>query len=263
MFIEDDMIPIATGRMSPHAEMMVAQQQSYRNDDFDDVFGSAPPSPTREHDPDHDYNTLRDRRQGEDGNGNEEVSDIPRLKEKHQKEGYRDGVTRGKAQSVQKGFDEGYGLGAVLGLRIGRVRGVLEGVGRAVKAAASVEGIEGDIWDIEKARVEGLVKDARGELNTKSIFGTEYWGDDGIWKFLVPGEGDGKEVLFPDIAGAHPLVAKWEEIVEKEVQRWRLDLGIMDGVHGEVDLETPKKQDEVVVDSEERVPGAARKELNW
>ncbi|KAG4433081.1 hypothetical protein IFR05_011447, partial [Cadophora sp. M221] len=87
---------------------------SYTNDDFDDVFGSAPSSPSLlPHQP---------------TTGNLEPSDIPRLREKHETEGYRDGVTKGKGESVQAGFDEGYGLGAVLGLKIGKILGILEGV---------------------------------------------------------------------------------------------------------------------------------------
>ncbi|KUJ14483.1 uncharacterized protein LY89DRAFT_536659, partial [Mollisia scopiformis] len=173
-------------------------------DDLDDVFGSAPPSPTFEH-------------------GNLEHSDVPRLKEKHETEGYRDGVTKGKAESVQAGFDEGYGLGAMLGLKIGRILGVLEGIFKAVLSA------EGEEWEGEKRRVEVVSGEAKKELGTERVFAREWWGEDGVWRFEVPGEGEGIEVVFEDVAGAHPLVKKWEAVTEEEVKRWGLDLGIMDG----------------------------------
>ncbi|KAE9370868.1 hypothetical protein N431DRAFT_315479, partial [Stipitochalara longipes BDJ] len=195
-------------------------EQRYANDDFDDVFGSAPPSPTFSHDDTHTNHDTRIR------SGNLEPSDIPRLKEKHETEGYRDGVTKGKAESVQKGFDEGYSLGALLGLRIGKILGLLEGICGALKGG-------GEVYKAEAGRLEKFWGEAKKELGTKSVFGREWWGEDGVWKFEVPGEGDGKEVLFPDVAGAHPLIVKWEKVIEEEVKRWGLDLGIMEGEHEE------------------------------
>ncbi len=235
-------------------------ERKYANDDFDDVFGSAPPSPTFDHDTDTAHKTgLR--------SGNLEPSDVPRLKEKHETEGYRDGVTKGKAESVQKGFDEGYSLGAVLGLRIGKILGLLEGICAALKAG-------GEEYTVEVERVEVLWADAKKELTTQSVFGREWWGEDGVWKFDVPGEKDGKEVVFTDIAGAHPLVMKWEDIVGEEVKRWGLDLRVMDGEHDEVSTkeeETSKqertKKDRSAEASEATGPGkimgVVKKDLNW
>ncbi|KAF8862490.1 hypothetical protein BDZ45DRAFT_573628, partial [Acephala macrosclerotiorum] len=187
-------------------------EATYANDDLDDVFGSAPPSPSF----DLDRDTNHDR------HTNDEYSDIPRLKEKHETEGYRDGVTKGKGESVQVGFDEGYGLGAVLGLRIGKVLGLLEGILAAVKA------VEGEQWDGERKRVDSLFAEAQKELKTQSVFGRKYWGEDGIWIFEVPGDAEGKDVVFEDVARAHPFVKKWDGIVDAEVKRWGLDLRIMD-----------------------------------
>jgi hypothetical protein len=214
MLRDDDAfsIPMDTGVYTATGEEVIVER-TYANDDLDDVFGSDPSSPTFEHHEDSWHNAR----------GNAEHSDIPRLKEKHETEGYRDGVTKGKAESVQAGFDEGYGLGAVLGLRIGKILGLLEGICGALRS--------GEEWRGESARVEGLWAEAKKELSTGSVFGREWWGEDGIWKFEVEGEGEGKEVTFPDVAGAHPLVRKWEGVVEKEVERWGLDLGIMEGEH--------------------------------
>ncbi|KAM3087038.1 Essential protein Yae1, N terminal [Clarireedia jacksonii] len=187
----------------------------YENDDLDDVFGSAPGSPTF-------------------GGERETVSDIPRLKEKHETDGYRDGVTQGKAQSVQKGFDEGYGLGAVLGLEIGRIVGILEGLFGAVTVAASKNA---DMWSEEARRMEDLLRRAKEELKTEKVFGREWWGEDGIWKFDVS-----------DVAAAHPLVKQWGEIVQRETEKWTLDMKLMEG------------NDE---DDGQVRPAAQMEDLNW
>ncbi|PBP18130.1 ABC1 domain containing protein [Diplocarpon rosae] len=209
MFQRDETLPSSS---CIHAHVTADQfppvEETYANDDFDDVFGSAP-SPSL------------------GPSGNLEPSDIPRLKEKHETEGYRDGVTKGKGESVQKGFDEGYGLGAVLGLRIGKILGLLEGV---------LGGLKGVELEGEKGRVEALLEQAKRDLGTRCVFEREFWGEDGIWRFEVPGEreADG-DVVFPDVAAAHPLVRKWEGVLEEEVRRWGLDLGIFDGENGELE----------------------------
>ena len=124
MLRDDEAFPMAARTYTVDIDQLALEEESiqhetaYPNDDFDDVFGSAPPSPP--------FESPR--------GGNLEPSDVPRLKEKHETEGYRDGVTKGKAETVQAGFDEGYELGAVLGLRVGKILGLLEGICRAVRA---------------------------------------------------------------------------------------------------------------------------------
>ena len=228
---------------------------SHANNDLDDVFGSAPASPRAGHEGGDLFG------EGESQRGNAEWSDVPRLQEKHETEGYRDGVTKGKAGSVQKGFDEGYGLGATLGLRIGKVLGVLEGIYGAVQTAArDPANGEDREWEAQRRRVEILFGEARKELKTQSLFGKEWWGEDGIWTFKVPGEEEGREVTFPDVAGAHPLVVKWENLVEEEVERWGLDLGLMGGETDEKELgERAGTKEEPPAST---APGAA-KELSW
>ncbi|ESZ94478.1 hypothetical protein SBOR_5126 [Sclerotinia borealis F-4128] len=223
-------------------------EPTIQNDNFDDVFGSDPGSPILDGRDSHEGGMF--------GIGNSEISDIPRLKEKHETEGYRDGVTKGKAESVQNGFDEGFGLGAVLGLRIGKAIGILEGVFGAVSASASK--FEDAEWLKEKHRSEELLKNAREELKTEKVFAKEWWGEDGIWKFEVPGE-EGKDVVFPDVAAAHPLLKKWEGIVREEVQRWSLDLELMEGnEEGIVPVGQQTKADAV-----EQKIGTVKKDLNW
>lgn len=231
----------------------VTEDRQHINDDLDDVFGSAPGSPV------FGENEVR---------GNDEQSDIPRLKEKHETEGYRDGVTKGKGESVQAGFDEGYGLGAVLGLKIGKILGLLEGVYAAICTA------EGEEWKVERELAEKLFEAAKKDLSAQSVFGTEWWGQDGIWKYDVPGEKEGKEVVFPDVAAAHPLVQKWERVVNEEINKWALDLGIMDYEHSgleEVDDRAVKprgtERKEVAVEpvssSTGTFMGIPKKDLNW
>ncbi|RDW77715.1 hypothetical protein BP6252_05768 [Coleophoma cylindrospora] len=211
MFRDEDTFP--TSSRPVEVNIMEDDARIHANDDFDDVFGSAPSSPGFE------AQEASFTSPGYVPSNDREISDIPRLKEKHQTEGYRDGVTAGKATSVQAGFDEGYSLGAVLGLRVGAVLGLLEGI---FAATSKAEGLSE-----EKTRTKTLLDEARVQLKMENVFGGEYWGDDGIWKFEVPGEEE-KEVVFPDVVSAHPLVKKWEVVVADEVQRWDLDLHIMD-----------------------------------
>ncbi|APA08793.1 hypothetical protein SS1G_02581 [Sclerotinia sclerotiorum 1980 UF-70] len=240
----DHEFPLSSGAFS-----ILTSESAVLNDDFDDVFGSEPGSPAFDVRDGHDGDTF--------GGGNTEISDIPRLKEKHETEGYRDGVTKGKAESVQKGFDEGYGLGAVLGLRIGKVIGILEGIFGAVSVSAAKS--EDTKWTDERSRLEELFKSAKEELKTEKVFAREWWGEDGIWKFEVPGEKEGKDVVFPDVAAAHPLLKKWEGLVEEEIQRWSLDLEFMEGNEEEA---VPAKQ-QIKADAVEQKMGTVKTDLNW
>jgi len=124
----------------------------------------------------------------------------------HVTSGYRDGISVSKAEHVQNGFDEGFSLGAVIGLKSGWLLGVLEGLVRAIQSAAHIP---------EQTKEEVIEKfvEARTELGLQSLFGKEYFGEDGIWGFEVQGEGEG-EVTFRDVADAHPLVKKWVDEVD-------------------------------------------------
>lgn len=252
-------------------EILNAEPQIYQNDDLDDVFGSAPASPSLftsspSHLPDEEHIDNSG-----NINGNKEISDIPRLKEKHETEGYRDGVTKGKAQTVQKGFDEGYTLGAVLGLRIGRIQGLLEGLTGGLRAGGpAAVGIAGEEsegaveWKEQSNRLQALLAKAKEELKTENVFGREYWGEDGIWKFKVPGESQEEQidVVFDDVAGAHPLIKKWEGVVDEEIERWGIDLKIMEH---EQEREQDRRGNEAIekqAGESSKAPGA-KKELSW
>lgn len=203
-------------KFSPSSSPIATYMGSYPTymdppDTLDDIFGSAPPSPSgprlNPHDP--------------------EPSDIPRLRSEHSTAGYRDGLGVGKAETMQAGFDEGYSLSAVMGLRVGNILGILEGIESAVGALLAQNAESSDII-LEKERISKLVRSAREELKTESFFSRDFWGPDGIWKFPVKGDDTEEEVLFGDVANAHPFIQKWEKIVAEESARWSLDLKIME-----------------------------------
>ena len=124
-----------------------------------------------------------------------------------------------------------------MGLRVGVILGTLEGIWSAVakaeKAAASgkddaKEG-QGDIGACDRAQSEAerlkvLVIKAREALRTESVFGTEYWGADGIWKYNVQ-EGEGG---WNDVVDGHPIIQAWEATVKVEVDCVKLDTGVLE-----------------------------------
>lgn len=145
---------------------------------------------------------------------NTEPSDINRLRSIHSTAGYRAGISKSKAESLQPGFDEGYSLGATFGLRIGHLLGVLEGLRNTLIKAHSEEA----------GRIKNIVIEAEKDLRLESVFGKEYWGEDGVWRYTVQGDqSDGgeknDEISIQDIVHCHPLVKKWDAAVDAEMKR--------------------------------------------
>ncbi|KAF3930292.1 hypothetical protein ABW20_dc0109690 [Dactylellina cionopaga] len=148
---------------------------------------------------------------------------VTRLASKHTTEGYRDGITASKQQHIQEGFDEGYILGAALGLKVGEILGVLDGIVGTLnglllsseKDAKATKGGEG-----LKELLEGqkrVRENAKEELALEKVFGREYFGEDGIWRWNAENDGaDLESKTFDDIVLQHPLVVKWSEIVERQ-----------------------------------------------
>ena len=256
MLRDDNLYPMAARNItlsptdqSDEADMDGHREEvNYANDDLDSIFGSEPSSPilgpvdtSSLISPSHHTRTA-------------EISDIPRLREKHETEGYRDGVTEGKARHMQEGFDEGYTLGAVLGLRVGKVLGLLEGIASAV----------GD---------EKMSNEAKADLSAEKVFGKEYWDEEGIWRWKVDGEGEGDaEVVFEDVVAQHPLVKKWEGIVGEEVKRLGIDLKVWEGEDGhDIDEGVLKKKGakpsgdikEEVTPAAGKILGVQREKLSW
>ncbi|EME38852.1 hypothetical protein DOTSEDRAFT_160547 [Dothistroma septosporum NZE10] len=165
--------------------------ESEHIDPLDDVFGSAPSSPSL---------AARENRHAP----NTEHSDIPRLRSIHVTSGYREGIAASKEQHIQAGFDEGFGLGGEIGIKVGVCLGVLEGIAKAI--AKCEDGDEVKIrWET-----------AKEEMKMERVLGEEYFGPDGIWKYEVSGQdGQGGEIVtFADIARHHPVLKKWREVVD-------------------------------------------------
>lgn len=165
-------------------------------------------------------------------------SDMPRLEREHVTAGYRDGVTAAKGSSVQEGFDEGFSLGAEVGKRVGEVLGLLEGIHEAV-------GGDGE-----------LLKRAKEELAADKVFGKEFWFEDGTWRFGVEKE----DLIFADVAEAHPLVKKWEGVMEEEVKRWGIDLGVLGKSTEAAGPEVQRDEPEITV---KPVAEAKKGALDW
>lgn len=75
------------------------------------------------------------------------LSDAPLVRRQQVTAGYREGVSIGKAQTMQNGFDQGYPLGAEIGLRVGYIKGVLEGIALSLIKTENTE-------TVQKLRVE-------------------------------------------------------------------------------------------------------------
>ncbi|THX04176.1 essential protein-like protein Yae1 [Aureobasidium pullulans] len=199
---------LSVSEMSPSPEPITTSEL------HDDIFGSSPNSPIlsglqeNENDIDIPAHVL--------STANSERSDIPRLRSTHVTNGYRDGISVSKAEHVQHGFDEGFSLGAVIGIKSGFLLGVLEGIVRAIQASATI---------VTEAKEDVIAKFvlARSELGLQSLFGREWFGEDGIWKFDVKGKNE-EEVTFRDVADAHPLVDKWVKEVESLEKKFGFEI---------------------------------------
>lgn len=232
---DPDILIMATGiSRSPSPDLYPQHSPPHQNDDLDDVWGSAPSSPSLPH---TDNDRLLSSQQ-------HHPSDIPRLQQEHSTAGYRDGITVAKAESAQKGFDEGFGLGAVIGSKVGLLLGLLEGL------AASLP---------EDTDLRALLDDARRELDVISVFGRDYWDEEGVWKYDVP-ERDGDDVLFKDVADAHPLIGKWQGIVKGLHERWNVDLGV---IGEEEEVGTGMEGKGRVVKREDKGGTTSKEVLEW
>lgn len=230
------------------------------NDALDDVFGTDDDEATFIFgDNQHHHNQL--------DASHHHPSDIRRLQAEHSTAGYREGVSSAKSSTLQAGFDEGFSLGASVGLKAGQLLGVVEGIAEAVRG----------LDDAASRRVRDLVGAARDELSVAAVFRSEFWAEDGNWKFDVgvavdvkgTGAGAGMEqqqtqedqlgeIVFADVAAAHPLIKKWTVIVDELMVLWKIDRAILDDEGGE---RLPAVGDEFILSS--GTPVAARKPLDW
>lgn len=156
------------------------------HDPLDDVFGAG--SETAQRDTD-----------GENGSTTQsriEQSEIPRLRSVHVTNGYRDGISESKATFVQAGFDEGYSLGAMLGFRSAWLIAFHESISRLSSTS-----------DLQTS-----LQEARTDLALQSIFSSNFFTEDGIWSYSVPGSENEQD--FDVVSRAHPLIQKWSTRIE-------------------------------------------------
>ncbi|KAH0367759.1 essential protein-like protein Yae1, partial [Aureobasidium melanogenum] len=186
----------------------------------DDIFGSAPPSPSLSPSQDEDIQIPAQLL----SSANSERSDIPRLRSVHVTSGYRDGISASKAEHVQHGFDEGFSLSAVIGSKAGFLLGVLEGIVRSLRSSATLS------KQVKEDVIARFVT-AREELGLQSLFGKYYFGEDGIWKFEV--EGKEGEVTFRDVAEQHPVIVRWTQEVEELKKRFGIEFLVRERQEGE------------------------------
>ena len=211
----------------PENEPTHPSPESEYVDPLADVFGSPPPSPnlTAQHD---GANAAAARARPAD-----DPSDVPRLRSIHVTNGYREGIAASKEQHIQEGFDEGYSLGAEVALKAGFLLGVLEGVYHALVAqssgtsASSAATADGGISELAKIKeeVEKMLEEAEEELKVEKLFSKDYFGEDGIWLYDVPGREDEGEVTFARVAEGHPVVKSWSERLRGVCESVSLDLG--------------------------------------
>jgi len=166
---------------------------------LDDIYGSAPASPTLTANVPH----VR---------AHEILSDLPSRQRALDTDAYREGLANSKGQYVQEGFDEGYSLGANLGLRVGYILGVLQGFTAAWR---------GHDEQVHK-EVSQVFDSARKELAIEELLGRQWVDEEGIWKWGVVGKDD--DPTFREVSDQHPVVKKWMGVVEDLAKRWDVDL---------------------------------------
>lgn len=92
------------------------------------------------------------------------------------------------------------------------------------------------------SRMKKILGEARRELVVEQVFGREWWGEDGIWRYETGEEGEGgwgggesggeegegrkgEEVTFAVVAESHPLLKRWLDTARAEMGR----LGVKEG----------------------------------
>lgn len=129
---------------------------------------------------------------GLDSRREEVLSDLPARKRQQMNDGYRDGLSIGKARVMQSGFDKGYPIGVQIGLRVGSILGVLEGW-MACKSIDTVPSTREKVKTTYMAAVEALgitelLKNSNEEalMEATTISGPalaiiEYWESKGVY----------------------------------------------------------------------------------
>ncbi|KAK3110169.1 Essential protein Yae1, N terminal [Teratosphaeriaceae sp. CCFEE 6253] len=194
-------------------------------DPFDDVFGSAPASPVPGGHDNGDGDGPDPRRRDAGASFTPHHSDISRLRSTHVTNGYREGIAASKELHMQDGFDEGYTLGAELGLKAGWCLGAVEGMRRAVAPGGGEADVSHGPLRAEVGALSALHSSAVRDLEISRLCGREYFGEDGLWLYDVPGPLDGEhELTFERVAAAHPLLRQWRSKVLQVAEQLGLQL---------------------------------------
>lgn len=197
---------------APGVEDEPVQQPTSYIDPFGDVFGSAPSSPVLNvrdtHNEDQSDIALPTRPP-------DHPSDVSRLRSIHVTNGYREGIAASKEKHIQEGFDEGYSLGAEIALKAGSIIGSLEGLFHALPNSAPTASLE-----VGNSRAENgvtrhmmaeTVREAERHLAVERLIDREYFGEDGVWVYNVPGQDSEGNVTFAEVAEAHPIIKMWNK----------------------------------------------------
>ena len=115
-------------------------------------------------------------------------------------------------------------------MKAGFLLGVLEGVVRALQSSVSIN------KQVKEDVIAKFVK-AREELGLQSLFGREWFGEDGIWTFEVEGKNE-EEVTFRDVADAHPVIWKWTTEVEELKKKFGVEFQVRARPEGDDEEET-------------------------
>ena len=99
------------------------------------------------------------------------LSDLPTLKRQHMTDGYREGLSIGKAKVMQSGFDQGFPVGVKIGLRVGRILGSLQGILAAKSLPIEIKGRLQKLLDQaqKELAITSLLKDVNDQILTSSI----------------------------------------------------------------------------------------------
>ncbi|PVI00207.1 hypothetical protein DM02DRAFT_401108 [Periconia macrospinosa] len=178
-----------------------------QNDLLDDIYGSAPSSPLL-----NAENAPR---------SEEMLSDLPSRQRALDTDAYREGLSNGKGQFVQEGFDEGYSLGANLGILVGYVLGLLQGITEALEGHDKLQ------WK----ETQKLCDEAQAELAIEELLGQKWIDEEGIWRWEV--EGKDEEVTFKEVAEQHPVMKTWMARIRDLAEKWGVDLKAAEGEEDE------------------------------
>jgi hypothetical protein len=183
----------------------VHEPETRASDSLDDVFGG-------DSDDEYDDQSQLSNRFTDAEHRNQDISEVPRLRSTHTTNGYREGLSTGKEQYLQEGFDEGYSLGAEIGAAAGRLIGILEALVVAIHDVSV------------QAEVVQKLEGARTDLSVKNLYAPEYFGaEDGIWRYTISDEGENEEdVTFRVVASRHPLIVRWSAVVNGLLEEYGL-----------------------------------------